>query len=52
MDNDVIKKMNTGLGIGLGLNVDDNQRLELLREQHRQDAENEKQAKVDIDATE
>ncbi len=39
MDNDVIRKMNRGLGIGMALGVQSNQRFERLRESHRQDAE-------------
>jgi hypothetical protein len=50
MDNDVIKRMNRGLGIGLALGVSDNQRFEHLRESHRQDAEAEKAERESVEA--
>ena len=50
MDNDVIRKMNRALGMGAGLRVDDSQRFEYLRESHRRDAEDEKQAKAEIES--
>lgn len=45
MGNEVIRKMNRALGIGLALGVRDNQRFEYLRESHRQDAETEREAR-------
>jgi len=45
MDNNVIRKMNRGLGIGAALDVKSNQRFEYLRESHRQDAAAESEAR-------
>jgi hypothetical protein len=50
MDNDIVRKMNRGLGIGLALGVSDNQRFEHLRESHREDAEAERAEKEAVEA--
>jgi hypothetical protein len=47
MDNDVIGEMNRELGIGAGLDVDDNQRFEYLRESHGESADSDEGADDD-----